>query len=231
MNNNRDFNVGEFVNFHPFLNGDAVSKGHRITNVSLQPNNFGDDVAWLSGKSGCISFRCLRPSEQRSVVLCDTRSTVGNNLLFWQAGGGYTTSLSEAESFTVDEAIAQYNCRDTDIPVCLDTAYKFSKKRVDMQYLGRANSTITGDDVNIVLQVEKLYDGNDIAFVAIDGRSVTYNFEDALIAKSDSAINIISNFSRSIKPWPHDALAPLARPACQVSIDALEILGGVINDA
>lgn len=53
------FNVGDKVNYHCFAGGKVTSSGHLVESISLQPNNFGDDVAWISGKSGCISMECL----------------------------------------------------------------------------------------------------------------------------------------------------------------------------
>ncbi|HCF5858715.1 TPA: hypothetical protein NIH27_006184, partial [Pseudomonas aeruginosa] len=39
--------------------------------------------------------------------LQDSRSNVGSRAMFWRAGGGYTTNLDEAETFTSAHAVRQ----------------------------------------------------------------------------------------------------------------------------
>ena len=51
-----ELKIGDKVNYHCFAGGGVSSSGHEITAIDLQPNNFGEDVAWVSGKSGCISL-------------------------------------------------------------------------------------------------------------------------------------------------------------------------------
>lgn len=52
--------------------------------------------------------------------LQDSRSNVGSRAVFWRAGGGYTTNLDEAETFTSAHAVRQYKCRETDLPWPVD---------------------------------------------------------------------------------------------------------------
>lgn len=53
------FKVGEKVNYHSISGGDVTSANHEIKRVELEPNNFGESVAWLTGKSGCVSLEHL----------------------------------------------------------------------------------------------------------------------------------------------------------------------------
>jgi len=48
--------VGEKVNYHCFAGGEITTSGHEVKHIDLQPNNFGEDVAWISSRSGCVSM-------------------------------------------------------------------------------------------------------------------------------------------------------------------------------
>lgn len=70
--------------------------------------------------------------------LQDSRSYVGNDVLWWaKDGNGYTTDLSKAHAYTREEAQRQHNARRSDIP--WPKAYIDEKTRpaVDAQYIRR----------------------------------------------------------------------------------------------
>lgn len=48
--------------------------------------------------------------------LQDTRSFSGNDIMWHQKGGGYTSDLSQAAVFSLEDAQAAYNNRKTDVP-------------------------------------------------------------------------------------------------------------------
>lgn len=54
-------NVGDKVKYHTILGQIATSKNHEVTYIDPMPNNFGCDVAWVTGKSGCIDIKHLSP--------------------------------------------------------------------------------------------------------------------------------------------------------------------------
>jgi len=64
----------------------------------------------------------------------DTRQYVGNSVLWWQLGGGYTTDIEKAEKFTKEQAINICK-RETDKAWLCNHVNKHVKKHVDMQYL------------------------------------------------------------------------------------------------
>lgn len=73
--------------------------------------------------------------------LQDTRSMVGNDVLFWAKGGlGYTTDLREAQVFTKAQVDAHHKSRSTDVP--WPKSYIDSKTRpaVDFQYIDQAEA-------------------------------------------------------------------------------------------
>jgi hypothetical protein len=85
--------------------------------------------------------------------LQDSRTYVGNDMLFWAVdGNGYTTDMRKAQVYTKDEAVQRHQARETDIP--WPKAYIDAKTRpaVDMQYVKRAEA-LAG--TGIVLRKEK----------------------------------------------------------------------------
>lgn len=66
--------------------------------------------------------------------LRDLRSNVGSSAMFWaENGGGYTSDLNKAHKYSRDDAVAQHNSRETDIPVRCDLADAHSYLAVDCQ--------------------------------------------------------------------------------------------------
>ncbi|WP_025517582.1 hypothetical protein [Bordetella trematum] len=70
--------------------------------------------------------------------LQDSRSYVGNDMLFWRPdGGGYTTDLREAATYTREEAQEKHNSRATDIPWPKGYIDAKTRPACDMQYVRR----------------------------------------------------------------------------------------------
>ena len=51
--------VGEKVDFHLRIGGEVTSSGHTVLQVMPKPNNFGRDVALISGVSGWVAQAAL----------------------------------------------------------------------------------------------------------------------------------------------------------------------------
>jgi hypothetical protein len=51
------FLFGDIVNYHSLIDGAVTSCGHKIRALDRLPS--GEHVAWISGKSGCVSTRAL----------------------------------------------------------------------------------------------------------------------------------------------------------------------------
>lgn len=81
--------------------------------------------------------------------LQDSRSYVGNDMLFWATLGGYTSDVSKAQTFSQEKAVAQHERRDTDIPWPKDYIDARTRLAVDMQYVKHA-AALAG--TGIVLQ-------------------------------------------------------------------------------
>jgi hypothetical protein len=68
--------------------------------------------------------------------LQDSRSFVGNCVMFWAEGGrGYTTDIDAAHIFTKEQAFAQNKCRDTDKPIPCSIINPLARKTIDVQDL------------------------------------------------------------------------------------------------
>jgi hypothetical protein len=51
--------AGDKVNYHSVIGGPVTSTGHEIRTIEKMPNNYGSDVAWITGKSGCVDLDSL----------------------------------------------------------------------------------------------------------------------------------------------------------------------------
>ncbi len=62
-----EFKKGDKVDYHEMFDGPITSTGHTVKAVEHAPNNYGCDVAWITGKSGCIAMRCLSKAKEGKV--------------------------------------------------------------------------------------------------------------------------------------------------------------------
>ncbi|MBF8177844.1 hypothetical protein [Herminiimonas contaminans] len=75
--------------------------------------------------------------------LQDSRSYVGNDVLFWAKDGkGYTSDVSKAHIYTKAEAVARHQMRETDIPWPKSYIDAKTRPAVDMQYIRRAEALV-----------------------------------------------------------------------------------------
>ena len=96
------------------------------------------------------NHRERRMAEQ--FYLQDSRSYVGNDMLFWAKDGkGYTTDMRNAEVYTKAEAVAQYQSRETDIPWPKEYIDARTRPAVDMQYVSR-DEALRGTGIVLVKQ-------------------------------------------------------------------------------
>lgn len=118
----------------------------------------------------------------------DTRSPCGSNVMFWRKGGkGYGTNLNELETYNLQDAQAQYDRRDSDVPLLKSLVDELSILAVDHQYLPHsihAKDLIIGGG-EYVVQVKGNWNGNDILFIGDESNS--YNYSEAKVLSSDQA--------------------------------------------
>lgn len=107
-----------------------------------------DDAATSQALTEAASLILLAaaPVEQEPVndsyYLQDSRSMVGNDVLFWAKRDlGYTTDLRNAQVFTKSQAEAHHKSRSTDLPWPKSYIDGKSRPSVDFQSINRAEST------------------------------------------------------------------------------------------
>lgn len=80
----------------------------------------------------------------------DSRSYVGNDILWWALGGaGYTTNLRKAQTYTLEQAQRLQDGRHTDIPWPKDYIDARVRPAVDIQYCNKKEALL---DSGIVLR-------------------------------------------------------------------------------
>jgi len=72
-----DLKEGDAVNYHAVIGKGVTSTGHKIREILREPNNYGSDVAWITGKSGCVAMDALSPAILTGSKTV-TRITIGN---------------------------------------------------------------------------------------------------------------------------------------------------------
>jgi hypothetical protein len=102
--------------------------------------------------------------------LQDSRSYVGNDVLFWAIGGnGYTTDVSKAQTYSKEDVQQMHVGRPSDIPWPKSYIDGKTRPAVDMQYIKRAEA-LDGTGIEIVKFVkesaERLRCGGCGAFIS-----------------------------------------------------------------
>lgn len=102
--------------------------------------------------------------------LQDSRSNVGTGAMFWKQGGGYTSNLDQAEAFTREKAVGQYECRETDLPWPKPYIDDRHHVGVDCQHVmpDEAIQACAGE-ANFYAAYHREWDGNDLIWLSTAG--------------------------------------------------------------
>ncbi|VTU42941.1 MULTISPECIES: hypothetical protein [unclassified Variovorax] len=148
--------------------------------------------------------------EAPSFHLQDSRGNVGDNLMWWAIGGGYTSDLSKAEPFSEFDAFKQHASRESDIPWPTGYLRDHARPVVDMQYLPRHEEipfeAMKASGLFYVQDANRRYIGNDICFRTRDGSSAT-NLGLAGLFRADELDGIPGI------AWPRTLVEAQRRPA------------------
>ncbi len=99
----------------------------------------GTACGWFNGIRGAYMLeRATAMKEPDEWYLQDKRQYVGNDILWWKDGGGYTTSVEEAEIFTKEKAFKHHTGRETDVPWPKRYIDQRTRPVIDMQYVDNA---------------------------------------------------------------------------------------------
>lgn len=146
--------------------------------------------------------------------LQDSRSNVGSRAMFWRDGGGYTSNLDEAEQFTRERAVRQYECRETDLPWPADYVREIAQVGVDFQYLdlpqAQALEAAPADD-RIYVAYKQEWDGNCLIW-----RSLTNGRTSNLAEASTWSLSHAPGWlARGYVPWPKSYIDQHSRTVVQ----------------
>ena len=128
--------------------------------------------------------------------------------MFWRNGGGYTSNLNEAEQFTRESAVKQYECRETDLPWPVDYVRTRAEVGVDCQYLTRSEAeAYRNEDGRVYVAYAREWDGNDLVWRG--GKGPTANLEDAIHPGAADAAGYVA---QGFELWPCGYIVERSRP-------------------
>jgi len=144
-------------------------------------------------------------------VLQDNRSYTGDRLMFWAQGGGYTSNLDLAERYTQEKALAQNQCRETDIPWPLAYLTDRAELAVDCQYLKPADvdAGLQGADRGY-LYAAGAWNGNDLYWLTNDS-DITSDFRRAHAFPMNIAKSMAAPKHHNVHLAPAPLVESLAR--------------------
>lgn len=145
--------------------------------------------------------------------LQDSRSNVGSRAMFWRVGGSYTSNLDEAEQFTRERAVRQFESRESDLPWPVDYVRARAEVGVDFQYLSKSEAeAYLNEDGRVYVAHAREWDGNDLIWLG--GSGPTANLEDAIHPGATDAAGYLS---QGCDLWPCSYIAERSRPVVQAS--------------
>ena len=130
------------------------------------------------------------PVSNLQYFLQDSRSNLGDCLMFWAKAGGYTSNVGKAEAFDEAAAFAQNKSHPSDVPWPVAYITERIHVAVDMQYVSKKGEADFADqraNQFYVQDVAKRYVGNDIVFLAKGGKDLTANLMQADVLNKSMA--------------------------------------------
>lgn len=145
--------------------------------------------------------------------LQDSRSNTGTRAMFWRLGGGYTSNLDQAEQFTMERAVKQFESRETDLPWPVAYIRARAEIGVDCQYLTRSEAeSYRDDDRRVYVSYARDWDGNDLVWIG--GTGPTSNLEEAIHPPASAA----ADYKRQgFELWPCGYIVERSRPVVRAS--------------
>lgn len=146
--------------------------------------------------------------------LQDSRSNVGSRAMFWRDGGGYTSNLDEAEQFTRERAVGQFESRESDLPWPVDYVRARAEVGVDSQYLTRSEAeAYRNEDGRVYVAYVREWDGNDLVWRGNEGP--TANLEDAI---HPGAAYTGGYVALGFELWPCGYITERSRPVVRAAL-------------
>ncbi|HEX8590715.1 hypothetical protein [Pseudomonas sp.] len=151
--------------------------------------------------------------------LQDSRSCVGDRMMFWAKGGaGYTTDLGRAQRFTSGQAVRKNQSRETDIPWPVSYIEARHEVSVDHQDISQQDaSSLLLPGAKCTIQVTGHWNGNDILFSGW-GAERTYDFNRCWKAPLAQAEDVLSDGEGTRRViWPLEYLNSKVRRVCAIT--------------
>ncbi|WP_336332340.1 hypothetical protein [Pseudomonas putida] len=146
--------------------------------------------------------------------LQDSRSNVGSRAMFWRKGGGYTSNLDEAEQFTRERAVGQFESRDSDLPWPVDYVRARAEVGVDSQYLTRSEAeACPNEDGRVYVAYAREWDGNDLVWYG--GKGSTSNLEEAI---HPGGAETVAYLAQGLELWPCGYIVERSRPVVRAAL-------------
>lgn len=151
-------------------------------------------------------------NQEKLFYLVSRHGNCGSNVMFHNLNGrGYGTDLNNLHVFTREEAQEELDHNIKSLPLLKSEVDKLLIKAVDCQHL---NSDLNIEDPNnkYVVQFKGCWNGNDIGFVVMGGK--TFNYNDAAIFNHDQA-EAISKNDDNLEIWSKAYLDTICRSTFQ----------------
>lgn len=136
----------------------------------------------------------------------------GSNVMFHNKGGaGYGTNLDNLQLYSREDAQRELDYDINSLPLLKSAVDEVSITAVDCQYLdSEANATDNNNEY--VIQIEGCWNGNDIAFAIMGGK--TFNYSEACVFTLLDAEELVSKLSNA-KIWSKSYLDTISRRTFQ----------------
>lgn len=145
-------------------------------------------------------------------VVQDSRSLTGDRLMFWaKDGAGYTSNLDAAHRYTREQAAAQNQSRETDLPWPLAYLLERHTLAVDHQYVKPDESAAelaTSDSAYLFVAGD--WNGNDLIWLTFDGRH-SDNLAEAEVYTGAVGVSVGTNARNGVRAIPKALADRLAR--------------------
>lgn len=115
---------------------------------------------------------------EKVFYLTSRHGDCGTNVMFHNKGGaGYGSDLDNLRLYSIEDAQKELGYDINSLPLLKGEVDKLSIQAVDCQYLNSDKDDLTKVTGECVIQIDRNWNGNDIAFVGLLG--MTYNYTKA----------------------------------------------------
>jgi hypothetical protein len=141
--------------------------------------------------------------------LQNSEEQLGTRISWW-GDSGYTSNLALARVFTKDEAVAQHQERNSQMPWPIEFVDPKAHLAVDCQYVREQELAALPADTPCYVQLNQAWDGNDLYWATPDG-GFDVNLDIAQVYSLDEALLRYGAEGHCRTIWPKDYIDGKAR--------------------